>query len=467
MSTPPKPTSASSTPQHLPFLTLVLLLLMALHAFQGPVRSWLSGRYRAAAAFRHALDICLDDYVEPRSATELVHGAIEGMVDSLHDRHSAFLPPVAHQRLQELETDKYAGLGISLVLTRDEKLLIEQVFDDSPASKAGLLPGDVILYALEHDPDGLKPPRKQDFGSVKNLTAASNALRGARGSKVTLGIRRKAKPTQVQKTMLELKGITTPKVEPKAAEPKEALKGSPNGNSYEELEVTVVREEVHRPVIEFRLLADGIGYLRLSDFPDGASRLMEQGIAALKAKGARALVLDLRQNGGGFLDEAVRVADLFIPDGIIVSTRNRYEDENRVYRAALGGPAEEIPMAVLVDSLSASAAEVLAGALQDHGRGKLVGTKTYGKGAVSKRFPLSDGSGMLLSTGRYILPKGRSIEGVGLEPDLAVQPLSREERQKVESDTRPPDPQLNAAAKLLRDQLAAPDSPPAPKEPAP
>ncbi len=205
------------------------------------------------------------------------------------------------------------------------------------------------------------------------------------------------------------------------------------------------------------MLGDGLGFLRLGDFPDEAAAKVRDGLADLRAKGARAIVFDLRANDGGFLDEAVRIADLFIPDGVIVSTQNRCPSENRVFHATRGGPGEDIPMVVLVDGASASAAEVLAGSLQDHGRAKLVGTRTYGKGAVSKRFPLGDGSGILLSTGRYILPKGRSIEGTGLEPDLVVQHLSREEREKLklEPGVKPPDLQLDAAVKLLREQLTA------------
>ncbi|MBM4032678.1 MAG: S41 family peptidase [Planctomycetes bacterium] len=415
-------------PQHLPFLTLVLLLLLALQFFHTQVRSWVSGRYRALATFGRALDVCLEEYVEPRPAPELVQAAIQGMVDGLKDRHSAFLPPFVHRRLQERETDHYAGLGIAISVTKDEKLAINQVFDASPAALAGLRPGDIILYALDHDPDNLKEPVKHDFTGVKNPAWASNILRGEKGSKVTLGIRRKTGP------------------------PAKA-----NDAKDEDFEVTLTRGEVRRPVVETRLLDGDIGYLSLDDFPDDAAGKVRDGIAGLRAKGARALVLDLRDNDGGFLDEAVRIADLFIPDGTIISTQNRCPDENHVYHATKGGPAEDLPMAVLVNAHSASAAEVLAGALQDHGRAKLVGLKTYGKGAVSKRFPLGDGSGILLSTGRYILPKGRSIEGSGLEPDLLVQPLTREERDKLDlpPGTRPPDPQLDAAAKLLRERLAA------------
>jgi len=406
MTNKPKP-SARPSPQHLPFLTLLLLLLIAFHAFQGPVRSWFSGRYRAEDVFRRALDVCLDDYVEHRSAGELLQGALDGMVESLNDPHSAFLPPTANQRLGEEEAGKYAGIGVEIQL-KDERLVIRSVFDGSPAAKAGLRAGDVIVSAAEHDPDGLKEPVVHDLTAVKSLGRASMLLRGLEGSKVTLGVLRGGK----------------------------------------RLEFTVERDEIERPVVEARLVGDGIGYLRIRDFPDGVSGKVREALAGLRKQHVRALVLDLRRNVGGFLDEAVRVADLFIPDGVIVSTVNRYESENRVFRASPGGPAEDLPLAVLVDGGTASAAEVLSGTLQDHGRARLVGTKTFGKGAVSKRFSFPDGSGILLSTGRYILPKGRQIEGKGLEPDLVVEPPERE--------AEPSGPQFDAAVKLLREQLAPP-----------
>ncbi|HPD14218.1 MAG TPA: S41 family peptidase [Planctomycetota bacterium] len=446
MAEPSKTPASPPPPQHLPFLTVVLLLLIALHAFQGPIRSWVSGRYRALAVFGRALDVCLEEYVEPRPASELVHSAVEGMIEGLRDRHSAYLSPPVHRRLQENETDKYAGLGVVIGLTKDERLVINQVFDDSPAARAGLRAGDIILYAIEHDPNGLREPVKRDFSTVKNLNRTSNILRGERGSKVTLGIRRPRKLPD--------------------------LKDAPKAKNGEEFEVTMVRGEVTRPVIESRLLEPAIGYLSLGDFPDGASERVADGLAGLRAKGARGFVFDLRNNDGGFLDEAVRIADLFLADGVIVSTQNRNPDENRTYHATPGGTAENLPFVVLVNAFSASAAEVLAGCLQDRGRAKLVGTRTYGKGAVSKRFPLGDGSGILLSTGKYILPKGRSIEGTGLEPDLVVQPLPPDEREKLRKTLEPgarlPDPQLDAAVKLLREQLGeAPHEPPVPAASAP
>ena len=343
----------------------------------------------------------------------LVHGAIDGMVQSLNDRHSAFLSPTDNHRLQETESGRYAGLGISVRID-DGRLVIVQVFDDSPAAAAGLKAGDVIVSATDIDPDGLREPVTHDLTDPEKIRQSTAILRGKEGSKITLGILRDG----------------------------------------QRLDITVQRGEIQRPVVEHRMLDDGIGYLRIGDFPDDVSGRVRAALDGLRAKNARAVVVDLRRNFGGFLDEAVRVADLFIAQGVIVSTRNRNELENKVSHAAPGGPAEDLPLAALVDGQTASAGEVLAGALQDHGRAVLVGTRTYGKGAVSKRFPLPDGSGILLSTGEYLLPKGRQIEGKGLQPDLVAERPQTKPGERPPPGVKPPDPQLDAAVKLLRERLA-------------
>ena len=392
----------SASPQHLPFLTLVLLLLIAFYAVHGPIRSWLSGRYRAARTLDAAFYIILDEYVDTRAPDEVVHGALRGMVDALGDRHSAFLSPATNERLQETESGRYAGIGIAIRLY-DGKVLVQQVFDHSPALRAGLRPGDFIVAA-----DGT------DLTKLEKLDHASNALRGKEGTTVALRVLR-------------------------------------NGST---LDIAVTREVIRRPVVEHRTLAPGIGYIRIADFPDKVASLVSQAIADLKKEGPlHALVLDLRWNQGGFLDEAVRVADTFIAQGRIVSTRSRHKRDDRTFDAKPGGPAEDIPLVALVNESSASAAEVVAGALQDHGRARLVGARTYGKGAVNKRFPLPDGSGILLSTGKYYLPKGRLIEGEGLTPDQPVKPPEREVLKNLPPGAKPPDPQLDAALTWLKNSI--------------
>ena len=401
MATDRREPASEQPPQHLPFLTLILLLLMTFYAFHGPLRAWLSGRYRAKRAFGQAFDLVLDEYVEPREPGELAHDAIRGLVESLGDKHSAFLSPARNARQRDAETGQYAGLGVTIRLY-DHKALIPRVFKGSPAESAGRRAGDVIVAA-----DG------RDLSAIGRLDEVSEALRGLEGSIASLVILRDG----------------------------------------QRLEVAVTRAIIRPPVVQHTLLAPGIGYARVADFPDQVSSHLATALAELKEKGARGLILDVRWNQGGFLDEAVRVADLFIADGVIVSTRSRHPGDNRTYRAEPGGAAEDIPVVVLVNATSASAAEVVAGALQDHGRAQLVGTTTYGKGAVNKRFPLPDGSGLLISTGKYYLPKGRLIEAKGLEPDLEVQPPTREQLQRVPPGVEPPDPQRDAAMRLIRRRL--------------
>ncbi|MFW6162197.1 MAG: S41 family peptidase, partial [Planctomycetota bacterium] len=292
----------------------------------------------------------------------------------------------------------------------ERRAIIQKVFPDSPAQEAGLKAGDFILAA-----DGT------DLSEVETLKKVSKALQGREGSTAHLTLERDG----------------------------------------ERIEVEVTRAVIHRSVVEHRLLAPGLGYVRMVDFPDQVSGDLTAALAALReqAPELRGLVLDVRWNQGGFLDEAVRVADLFLADGIIVRTRSRHPSDDRVYRAEPGGPAEALPMVVLVNAFSASAAEVVAGALQDHNRARLVGTTTYGKGAVNKRFSLPDGSGLLLTTGQYYLPGGRQIEGKGLQPNREVPPPSREQVKATPPGAEPPDPQRDAALRLLRRQLGEPQSP--------
>jgi carboxyl-terminal processing protease len=178
------------------------------------------------------------------------------------------------------------------------------------------------------------------------------------------------------------------------------------------------------------------------------------GLAELRQKGMRVLILDMQSNNGGFLDEAVLVADIFLAEGVIVSTRSRHKRDDRIYEAKPGDPGEDLPILVLVGHYTASAAEVVAGALQDHKRAKLIGTKTYGKGAVNKRFALNDASGILLTTGRYFLPSGRQIEGEGLTPDIPIPPLPRDTIEKLLDAGKPlPNPPRDVAVKLFQSEL--------------
>jgi len=399
----PKRHLPAAIPQHLPFLTLILLLLMTFYVVQGPLRSWLSGRYRAEATFNTALDTIADEFVEPRPPSELVQNAIKGMVKGLGDRHSHYLSPTDNQRQQETEAGVYAGIGVVLA-QRTDKALIDKVFDSSPAARAGLKPGDELLAA-----DG------RNLTGLKSLEKISSVLRGKAGTTVVLTIRREG----------------------------------------QQFDVPVTRGEIHRPVVEYRLLADGIGYLLLRDFPNNVHIEIENAVRTLQGRGVRGLVLDLRDNNGGFLDEAVRIADLFIADGVIVSTHGRHPRDDKSWPAISGGIAEALPLIVLVNGETASAAEILAGSLRDHGRARLVGVPTYGKAAVNRRFPLPDGSGLLITTGRYYLPKGEVIEGKGLQPEHVVESLTAKEVEKLPKGASTPDRQLLEAARLLSEQLGA------------
>ncbi len=401
-------------PRYLPFLTLTLLILVIAYAVQGPIRSWLSGRHRAVAVFDKALQVIVDEYVDPVEPKEVLPDALRGMVAGLRkrfkDRHTDYLPPDDNQRFEEAERGKFVGVGI-LIRFIERRLVVHKVFPDSPALEAGLKSGDIILAADGHD-----------LTQEKTLRGAVRKITGPVGSKVALTIRR----------------------------------------GERQFTVTAVRRELPRTIVEHKRIRKAIGYIRIADFPDGVTGKVRGAIKTLREADlpVQALILDLRDNGGGFLDEAVEMADLFVAAGIIVSTRSRRPSEDRTYHAEAGGPAEHLPIVALVNGHTASAAEVVAGALQDHGRARLLGTKTFGKGAVNKRFTFADGSGLLLVTGKYFLPKGRQIEGHGIEPDIEVKPATKEERDKTPIGADFPDPQLDRAVELLAKELGLPPKTP-------
>lgn len=410
----PRPTRRRVPPPHrLPFLTTVLLVLVIAYAIQGPIRSLLSGRHRAVAAFDQALQLIVDEYAEPVEPKEVLPGAIEGMLGILrerfHDKHSQYLPPTDNRRFEEAERGKFAGVGIVIRLIQG-KLTIHKVMSDSPAMACGLQAGDIIIAADDHD-----------LTAIKTIREAVQAITGPIGSQVTLTI----------------------------------LRGE------ERLTITAVRRELPSEIVSQKRLAHGIGLVRIAGFPDDVSTMIRDAIAALRTEGPlRALVLDFRSNSGGFLDEAVKTADLFVAKGLIVATKSRRPDEDHAHFAKPGGPAEALPIVCLVNGNTASAAEVVTGALQDHGRARLLGTRTFGKGAISKRYSFGDGSGLQLTTGKYHLPLGRQIEGKGLKPDLEVKPATKAQIDATPAGAELPDPQLDAAIALLaRDLGATPTAP--------
>ncbi len=324
-----------------------------------------------ARLLAEVIDRIRDDYVDRTDNHELMSNAIRGMVGEL-DPHSAFMDAGEFEDLRIATEGNYSGIGVEVTLDADVLVVISPI-DGSPAARAGIHPGDVILAS-----DG-RQLRNERLGD------AIAGIRGEPGTVVNLTIGRET-----------------------VAQP---------------LEFAIERALVSVHSVRFEMLEPGFGYLRISQFSEttgadtgGALRALQQ-----QAGGRlRGLVLDLRNNPGGVLDAAVEVSDAFLEEGVIVSAEGRSDESRFRMEAAAGDFARGTPIAVLVNEGSASAAEIVAGALRDNGRAKLLGQRTFGKGSVQTVMPLTDGQALKLTTSRYFTPSGVSIHERGLEPDMLL-----------------------------------------------
>lgn len=312
------------------------------------------------------------DYVEPVDSRELVDAAIRGMVDHL-DAHSRWLSASEYAELHQDTTGHYDGIGVEVVRDEDGPVTVTKVMPGSPARRDGLQAGDHIV-AVNGEPI-----------SDLDLSDIAMRLKGPRGEPLSLTIQR--------------------------------------SDAQEAIEVQTIRDTVVVPSVEAGLLGDGIGYARLVQFRHGTASDLTVALDRMESAGPlRGLVLDLRDNPGGLLEEAIAVSDVFLDNGLVVSTRSRVEGEE-IHRATSGGRAS-LPVAVLINGGSASASEIVGGALRDHDRAKLVGTATFGKGSVQTVYENTDMSALKLTIGAYYTPSGHPVTG-GIEPDVVV-PLTRD-----------------------------------------
>lgn len=325
-------------------------------------------KYNEIALFNRVLNFVERQYVENVDTKKLVYGAIKGMLEAL-DPHSSFLPPEVYHQMRNDTSGKFGGLGIEIWLGEDGLLTVVHPMEDTPAWKAGVKSGDKIIRINGEATKGL------------SLVEAVAKMRGKEGEAIRLTVFRE--------------------------------------KSDEIKEIKIVREEIKVKSVRQQLLADNIGYIRLNHFQEKSAREMKRALKRLeKKKKLKGLVLDLRNNPGGLLDEAVEVANLFIDNGVIVSTIGRDKKEEEVKKARSGIARMDIPLAVLVNGNSASAAEIVAGALKDHNRALILGNRTFGKGSVQTVIPLSDDMGLKLTIAIYHTPNGTSIQAKGITPHV-------------------------------------------------
>jgi carboxyl-terminal processing protease len=354
----------------LPVVCLVLGLFLGSHVVPN-VSAIPREEYESLETFTNILAIVRKNYVDEVNTKELLTGAINGMLHSM-DPHSAYLTPELYKELQMDTQGKFGGLGIEITV-KDGILTVVSPIEDTPAYRAGIKPGDQI-FKIE-----------AEFTRDMTLIEAVRRLRGPRGSKVVISIRREGVP--------------------------------------DFLTFTLVRDTIRVQSVRSRVLEEGYGYIRLAQFQERSDRDLHQALEKLSAEkgGLKGLVLDLRNNPGGLLTQAVRIADLFLDSGLIVYTEGRLENQRQKYFARKEGSWTQFPVVVLVNGGSASASEIVAGALQDHKRAVVLGTKTFGKGSVQTILPLDDNSALRLTTARYYTPKGRSIQATGIVPDIVLE----------------------------------------------
>ncbi len=336
-----------------------------------------SNTYRQLDLFATVFERVRSDYVETVSDQELIEAAINGMLTSL-DPHSSFLNQDNYQDMQVQTRGAFGGLGIEVTMENGLVRVVSPI-DDTPAFRAGLQAGDLIVQ-LDNEPvQGM------------TLSQAVERMRGPVGSDIVLTVQR---------------------------------------GSQDPFEVTITRDIIRVESVRSRVEGERVGYIRITSFTEqteaGVQRAIEQFRQQLGDQLA-GIVLDLRNNPGGLLDQAVAVADAFLEQGEIVSTRSRIEANSQRYFAQPGDAANGLPIVVLINGGSASASEIVAGALQDHHRAVLLGTSSFGKGSVQTIVPLPGHGAMRLTTARYYTPAGRSIQALGIDPDIEVQPAQLQE----------------------------------------
>ena len=349
-------------------------------------------RYEDLSLFSSVLRLVRDNYVEQVDEADLIRGAVRGMLAEL-DPHSSYLDRRQHEEMQIDTRGEFHGLGIEISKRRDGFIEVVAPIEGTPAWQVGLKAKDRIVSICPTEPpkEWTEPCRTT---KGMDLSDAVGLMRGKRGTTITIRIFREG---------------------------------------FEQPEPYTIRRDVVKVVsVSGRLLEPGYGYVRVRSFQERTAKDLERHLGRIRKEAGgelKGLVLDLRDNPGGLLDQAVEVADLWVDEGLIVSTRGRVDSQQHEFRAASDADGT-YPMVVLVNGGSASASEIVAGALQDHHRALVLGGATFGKGSVQTVYPLRDRSGLRLTTALYYTPAGRSIQEVGIEPDIEVDeaPLEQAER---------------------------------------
>lgn len=359
---------------------LVLLLLVSVSEVKAK-KLVTDNKYDDIALLSRVLNYIEKHYVDKVDSKRLVHGAISGMLNDL-DPHSSFLGPEIYRQMKNDTSGKFGGIGIEIWLGDDGLLTVLQPIEGTPAWDAGIMSGDKIIKINGENTKGL------------SLIDAVAKMRGKNGETITLSIFRDGfedlKDFAVKRTEIKIKSVKSQTIEPK------------------------------------------YGYFKLNHFQENSARELNKHIKRYKNKnGLKGIILDLRNNPGGLLDEAVAVSNLFIDDGVIVTTQGRDKTKTDIRRARSGKADKSTPLVILVNGNTASAAEIVAGAVKDHKRGLILGSQTFGKGSVQQVIPLSDEVGIKLTVAKYYTPSGVSIQETGISPDVLLDEVDPDQFKKA------------------------------------
>lgn len=356
--------------------------------------------------FNQVKNILKKDYYENVDENTLLEGAIAGMADSLKDPYTVYYTKEQMAKITELSQkseENYSGIGVSITMDNNGLVTIIEPFENSPALNAGILQGDKIIKVNDEDVTDLKDEDAivKMIKGPENTSVKITVYRSSEGRTIDFNITRK-------KIKIELN-------------------------------------------IRSGLLPDNIGYIRIISFMDNnISRIFNEHLKALLTKNIKGLIIDVRDNPGGSLDQVVYIADRLLPEGLIVYTEDKYKhvEERKSDKVEL-----KLPMAVLINGNSASASEILSGAVKDHKRGILIGTKTFGKGLVQELETLNDGSGLKVTISRYYTPSGVGIHGIGIKPDIEVIPAEKYQNMPVSQIPREEDAQLQKAIEVIKGSI--------------
>ena len=370
-----------------------LIIFLSVFFFNSKVNTAETDIYKKIDLFGEVLEKINKEYVDEINQSESMDSAINGLLQSL-DPYSAYMSPKILEQMQTETSGEFGGLGIEVSMEAGVVKVISPI-DDTPASKAGLKAGDYIVKINNIQVQG------------KSLAEAVDLMRGPVGSGIELTVRRRG----------EKKALT----------------------------FNIVREIIEIQSVKSEILENNIGYIRLTSFNENSSDQIEKQIKKLKKnESVNAFILDLRNNPGGLLSQAITISDFFLDNGEIVSTKSRKKSENRKWFAKKGDITDGKTLLVLINYGSASASEIVAGALKDHKRAIIVGENSYGKGSVQSIIPLKNKGAIRLTVAKYYLPSGKSISEVGVRPDIEINEDGDD--FKIKSDT---DNQLSYAIKLL------------------